>query len=161
MQLQKEKDIIRDALKEAIQAIERLQEHAKNLEGQLEVLQERVKTLERQQAKDSHNSSLSPSSDRFVRTPKSLNQLSPGSIASFVKTCHSHLALVEQQLKAALVKAPVLQKARNRLARWQRGLVGSRLLYRSADALRSSSEQRTRRSGRYWDCATLPWNLGP
>jgi hypothetical protein len=46
------------------------------IERQIEVLQERVKTLERQAAKDSHNSSLPPSSDRFVRVPKSLRQKS-------------------------------------------------------------------------------------
>ena len=75
-QLQQEKQVLREALKEAIQAIERLQEQAKNLEGQIDVLQERVKTLEGHQAKDSHNSSLPPSSDRFVRPPKSLKQKS-------------------------------------------------------------------------------------
>jgi transposase len=35
-----------------------------------------LKTLEGQQAKDSHNSSLPPSSDRFVRVPKSLRKKS-------------------------------------------------------------------------------------
>lgn len=75
-QLQQEKQVIRDALKEAIQAIEYLQEHTKELEGQIEVLNVRVKTLEGQQAKDSHNSNLPPSSDRFVRRPKSLKQKS-------------------------------------------------------------------------------------
>jgi transposase len=74
--LQHEKQVLREGLKEAIQAIERLQEHATNLEGQIDVLQERVKTLEGQQAKDSHNSNLPPSSDRFVRKPKSLKQKS-------------------------------------------------------------------------------------
>src|SRR5258708_26245767 len=48
---------LREGLKQAIMAIE--------------YLQERVKALEGQQAKDSHNSSLPPSSDRFVRPPKS------------------------------------------------------------------------------------------
>ncbi len=75
-QLKQEKQVVRDALKEAIQAIERLQEHARNLEGQIDVLQERVKILEGQHAKDSHNSNLPPSSDRFVRPPKSLRQKS-------------------------------------------------------------------------------------
>jgi transposase len=75
-QLQQEKQVLREGLKEAIQAIERFQEHAKNLEGQIDVLQERVKILEGQQAKDSHNSNLPPSSDRFVRPPKSLRQKS-------------------------------------------------------------------------------------
>ena len=37
-------------------------------------------------------------------------QLSAGSIASFVKTCHQQLAEVETHLKAALVKAPVLNQ---------------------------------------------------
>jgi hypothetical protein len=36
--------------------------------------------------------------------------LSPGSIASFVQTCHENLAEVEQKLKAALVKTPVLHQ---------------------------------------------------
>ena len=75
-QLQRDKQTLQEALKEAMQAIEGLQTHATNLEGQIGVLQERVKTLERQQAKDSHNSSLPPSSDRFVRAPKSLRQKS-------------------------------------------------------------------------------------
>jgi transposase len=46
------------------------------LEGLIDSLQERIKTLEGQQAKDSHNSSLPPSSDRFVRVPKSLRHKS-------------------------------------------------------------------------------------
>src|SRR5258708_3172180 len=75
-QLQQEKQVLREGLKEAIQAIERWQEQAKTLEGQIDVLQERVKILERQQTKDSHNSNLPPSSDRFVRPPKSLKQKS-------------------------------------------------------------------------------------
>lgn len=76
LQLRQEKQTLQEALKEAMQAIEGLRMYAKNLEGQVEVLQERVKTLERQAAKDSHNSSLPPSSDRFVRVPKSLRKKS-------------------------------------------------------------------------------------
>jgi transposase len=75
-QLQQEKQALREGLGEAIQAIERLQEHTHVLEGQIDVLQERLKTLEGQQAKDSHNSSLPPSSDRFARPAKSLRQKS-------------------------------------------------------------------------------------
>src|SRR5712692_2549183 len=75
-QLQQEKQILREGLKQAIQAIEHQQGHVKTLEGLIECLQERIKTLERQQAKDSHKSSLPPSSDRFVRPPKSLRQKS-------------------------------------------------------------------------------------
>src|SRR5216683_3656839 len=76
LRLQQEKQAGLDALKEALQAIGQLQEHTGTLERQIEVLKERVKTLERQTAKDSHNSSLPPSSDRFVRVPKSLRQKS-------------------------------------------------------------------------------------
>src|SRR5215470_19238458 len=67
---------LREGLKEAIRAITLLQDHNKTLEGQIDCLQERVKMLQRQQAKDSHNSSLPPSSDRFVRPPKSLRKRS-------------------------------------------------------------------------------------
>lgn len=74
--LQQDKQILREGLKEAIEAIGRLHEQIKTLEGLIEAQQERIKTLERQQAKDSHNSNLPPSSDRFVRSPKSLRQTS-------------------------------------------------------------------------------------
>src|SRR5258708_39176571 len=67
---------LREGLKQAIIAIGAGQERVKVLEGLIDALQERIKTLERQQAKDSHNSSLPPSSDRFVRAPKSLRQKS-------------------------------------------------------------------------------------
>src|SRR6266699_3307543 len=67
---------LREGLKQAIMAIGSQHERVKVLEGLIEALQERIKTLERQQAKDSHNSSLPPSSDRFVRPPKSLRQKS-------------------------------------------------------------------------------------
>jgi transposase len=58
---------LREGLKQAIIAIGSGQERVRVLEGLIEGLQERLKTLERHQAKDSHNSSLPPSSDRFVR----------------------------------------------------------------------------------------------
>src|SRR6266852_3372604 len=67
---------LREGLKQAIIAIGSGQERVKVLEGLIDSLQERIKTLERQQAKDSHNSSLPPSSDRFVRAPKSLRKKS-------------------------------------------------------------------------------------
>ena len=67
---------LREGLLEAIHAIESLQQRVKDLEGVVAFQQERIKTLEGQQAKDSHNSSLPPSSDRFVRPPKSLRQKS-------------------------------------------------------------------------------------
>jgi transposase len=51
----------------------------------------------------------------YARTSQLLHDLlgvhlSAGSIASFVKTCHDHLGEVEDELKAALVKAPVLHQ---------------------------------------------------
>src|SRR5713226_5579315 len=67
---------LREGLKQAIIAIGAGQERVKALEGLIDSQQERINTLERQQAKDSHNSSLPPSSDRFVRAPKSLRQKS-------------------------------------------------------------------------------------
>jgi transposase len=60
--LRQENEILRGGLKQALLAID--------------FLQERVKELERQKAKESHNSSLPPSSDRLVRVPKSLRQKS-------------------------------------------------------------------------------------
>jgi transposase len=67
---------LREGLKEAIRAIKHQQERVKELEGLITSQQERMRTLEGQLAKDSHNSSLPPSSDRFVRAPKSLRQKS-------------------------------------------------------------------------------------
>ncbi len=63
---------LREGLKQAIIAIGAGHERVNVLEGLIDALQERINTLERHQAKDSHNSSLPPSSDRFVRAPKSL-----------------------------------------------------------------------------------------
>src|SRR5947209_20295807 len=67
---------LREGLKQAIMALDSQQERVKTIEGLIDFLQERVKTLEGQQAKDSQNSHLPPSSDRFVRAPKSLKHKS-------------------------------------------------------------------------------------
>ena len=67
---------LREGLEQAIITIGAGQERVNVLEGLIDALQERINTLERQQAKDSHKSSLPPSSDRFVRAPKSLRQRS-------------------------------------------------------------------------------------
>jgi transposase len=75
-QAQQANQDLREGLKEAILAIGTHQERVNVLEGLIDSLQERIKTLERLQAKDSHNSSLPPSSDRFVRPPKSLRKKS-------------------------------------------------------------------------------------
>src|SRR6266581_703684 len=66
---------LREGLKEAIRALESQQEQVKALEGQ--------------QAKDSHNSSLPPSSDRFVRPAKSLRTKS-GKSPGGQKGHHGH-----------------------------------------------------------------------
>src|SRR5229473_4953278 len=71
-QAQQANQDLREGLKQAIIAIGAGHERVNVLEGLIEALQERINTLERQQAKDSHNSSLPPSSERFVRAPKSL-----------------------------------------------------------------------------------------
>lgn len=63
---------LREGLKQALIAMGSQQERMQALEEVIAAQQERITTLERQQAKDSHNSSVPPSSDRFVRPPKSL-----------------------------------------------------------------------------------------
>jgi transposase len=75
-QAQQANEDLREGLTQALIAIGSGQERVKVLEGLIDSQQERINTLERQQAKDSHNSSLPPSSDRFVRAPKSLRQKS-------------------------------------------------------------------------------------
>ena len=65
-----------EELEQAHQAMQDLREGLRQALLAIDYLQERVKALEGQQAKDSHNSSLPPSSDRFVRPPKSLRQKS-------------------------------------------------------------------------------------
>src|SRR5579859_5505883 len=46
------------------------------MQEQIESLTQQVKALQERQAKDSHNSSLPPSSDRFTRKTKSLRKTS-------------------------------------------------------------------------------------
>jgi len=65
-----------EELEQSQQANQDLREGLKQAIIAIDSFQERIKTLERQQAKDSHNSSLPPSSDRFVRAPKSLRHKS-------------------------------------------------------------------------------------
>src|SRR5205085_4918102 len=52
--------------------LEQLRQENAALREQVALLSERVHVLEAQLAKDSHNSHLPPSSDRFHRQPKSL-----------------------------------------------------------------------------------------
>src|SRR5436305_6442096 len=82
-QLRAEKTVLREALRrkdeelqQSHQANQDLREGLKQAIEAIDYLQERVKALEGQEAIDSHNSRLPPSSDRFVRRPKSLRQKS-------------------------------------------------------------------------------------
>src|SRR5947209_928438 len=95
-QLQQANTDLREGLKQAIIAINSQQERVKTLEGLIDFLQERVKTLEGQQAKDSHNSHLPPSSDRFVRPPKSLRKKSGKKPGGQIGHRGHHLQQVEQ-----------------------------------------------------------------
>jgi transposase len=61
---------------EALCAIGDLPKQVRELEAVISSQQERIRMLENKLAKDSHNSSLPPSSDRFVRAPKSLRKKS-------------------------------------------------------------------------------------
>src|SRR6266567_391976 len=56
--------------------LEQLREENSALREQVALLSERISVLEAERAKDSHNSHLPPSSDRFVRQPKSLRKKS-------------------------------------------------------------------------------------
>ncbi len=76
LQMQQSNENLREGLKEAIKALGSQQERISMLEGLIASQQERIKTLEGQLAKDSHNSSLPPSSDRFGRVARSLRKKS-------------------------------------------------------------------------------------
>jgi chromosome segregation ATPase len=67
---------LREGLQEAIKAIEDLRQRETSLEGVIASQQERLRILEGRLAKDSHNSSLPPSSDWIKRPIKSLRQKS-------------------------------------------------------------------------------------
>src|SRR5438552_16923040 len=56
--------------------LDQLREENSALRAQVALLSDRISVLEAQLAKDSHNSHLPPSSDRFHRQPKSLRKKS-------------------------------------------------------------------------------------
>ncbi len=56
--------------------LDQLRQENAALRAQVALLSERIRVLEAKPAKDSHNSRLPPSSDRFHRQPKSLRQKS-------------------------------------------------------------------------------------
>ncbi|HEY4385198.1 MAG TPA: transposase, partial [Ktedonobacteraceae bacterium] len=74
--LRRANEDLREGLRLAISSLHAYQKQVAGLEEVITGLRERVNTLEQRQAKDSHNSSLPPSSDRFVRIPKSLRKQS-------------------------------------------------------------------------------------
>jgi transposase len=83
IQLRQENSLLREQVglqQETItlqgELIQRQQEQISVQEQQLTLLTEQVKVLQEQLAKDSHNSHLPPSSDRFVRQAKGLRKKS-------------------------------------------------------------------------------------
>ena len=68
-QLRQEKKMLREIIQQQQELIEQLQQQVASQADQVKALQNRL-------SKDSHNSHLPPSSDRFVRQPKSLRKKS-------------------------------------------------------------------------------------
>jgi transposase len=85
-----------EELEQSHQANQDLREGLKQAIMAIDSQQERVKTLEGQQAKDSHNSHLPPSSDRFVRPSKSLRKKSGKKPGGQIGHRGHHLLQVEQ-----------------------------------------------------------------
>lgn len=95
-QLRQENQRLREAnetwqacVRESLVAIGNLQEQVKDLEAVITSQEERIKQLTGQLAKDSHNSSLPPSTDRFRRPIKSFRQPS-GKKSGGQKGHHGH-----------------------------------------------------------------------
>src|SRR5947209_12717222 len=68
-QLRQENKMLREIIQQQQELLDQLQKQVASQADQVKVLQNRL-------TKDSHNSSLPPSSDRFVRQPKSLRRKS-------------------------------------------------------------------------------------
>src|SRR5260221_12305572 len=83
MSLEEENQRLREQIAERDERIEQQESRLgqqslliEQLQAQMAALTQHVKDLQDRLAKDSHNSSLPPSSDRFVRQPKSLRSKS-------------------------------------------------------------------------------------
>ena len=68
--LREENRVLREVLTQRDEQVTQMQEQITRLSEQVQALHDRL-------AKDSHNSHLPPSSDRFVRKPKSLRMSTP------------------------------------------------------------------------------------
>ena len=99
-----------EELEQAHQAMQDLREGLRQALLAIDYLQERVKALEGQQAKDSHNSSLPPSSDRFVRPPKSLRQKSSKKPGGQHGHQGHHLEQVESPDQVVMHEVPCCQQ---------------------------------------------------
>jgi transposase len=96
-------------IQQMLEQISRLNEQnaqVEHMREQINALSAQVKSLRDQLAKDSHNSHLPPSSDRFVRKPKSLRQKSekpsggqPGHPGSSLRWSSTPDEVVEQQVE--------------------------------------------------------------
>ena len=76
MSLEEENQRLREHLAEREETIQQQALLIEQMQAQMAALSQQVKDLQDRLAKDSHNSSLPPSSDRFVRQPRSLRKKS-------------------------------------------------------------------------------------
>jgi transposase len=76
MSMEEENQRLREQLAQREERIQQQSLLIEQLQEQIAALTQQVKDLQDRLAKDSHNSNLPPSSDRFVRQPKSLRQKS-------------------------------------------------------------------------------------
>src|SRR5258708_19740231 len=76
MSMEEENQRLREQLAQREERIQQQSLLIEQMKEQIAALTQHVKDLQDRLAKDSHNSSLPPSSDRFVRQPKSLRQKS-------------------------------------------------------------------------------------
>src|SRR5579859_6664132 len=72
MSMEEENQRLREQVAQREERIQQQSLLIEQLQDQIATLSQQVKDLQDRLAKDSHNSSLPPSSDRFVRQPKSL-----------------------------------------------------------------------------------------
>ncbi len=106
IQLRQKNSLQQEHIEAQQETIASQQQHIASLVQQVSALNEQVKTLQERLAKDSHNSSLPPSSDRFVRKAKSLRTKSekksggqPGHHGSSLHWCSTPDEVVEQRVE--------------------------------------------------------------